>query len=76
MDVHNHLPITESLTNPGIGTAVGGITVVANIVGALPVIINIAVAIYFTLMVVHKIYQMVKEFKQDREYKRNKDAPS
>lgn len=73
MDVSSISPVTESLTSPGIGTAVGGITVVANLVGALPVVINIAVAIYFTLMVVHKAYQMIKEIKQDREAKRIKD---
>ena len=57
--------ITENMTNPGTATAVGGTTVLANFAGGLPIVINVIVAIYFTLMVVHKVYQMWKEYKAD-----------
>lgn len=62
MSVHN---ITENMSNPSVATAVGGTTILANFAGSLPVVINVIVAIYFTLMVVHKIYQMWKEYKAD-----------
>lgn len=58
--------ITENMTNPGTGAIVGGVTIAGNLVGALPVYINIAVACYFTLMVIHKAYQMYKEYKADQ----------
>lgn len=57
--------VTENMTNPTIATTVGGTTILANLAGSLPVIINIAVALYFTLMVIHKAYQMWKEYKAD-----------
>ena len=57
--------ITENMTNPGTATVVGGTTILANFISALPVMINVAVFIYFTLMVVHKAYQMYKEYKED-----------
>ena len=53
------------MTNPGTGAAIGGVTILANIAGNLPVVINIFVAIYFGLMVIHKAYQMYKEYKHD-----------
>ena len=57
--------ITESMTNPGIATTIGGTTILANFAGNLPIIINVIVAVYFTLMVIHKVYQMCKEYKAD-----------
>lgn len=57
--------ITENMTNPGTATIVGGTTILANFVTALPVLINVAVFVYFTLMVIHKGYQMYKEYKED-----------
>lgn len=65
--------ITENMTNPTVATGVGGTTVLANMAGSLPTVINVIVAVYFTLMVVHKIYQMWKEYKTD---KASKDASS
>lgn len=62
MSVHN---ITENMTNPSVATAVGGTTVLANFAGSLPILINVIVAVYFTLMVIHKAYQMWKEYKAD-----------
>jgi hypothetical protein len=62
MSVQN---ITENMTNPSVATAVGGTTVLANFAGSLPILINVIVAVYFTLMVVHKAYQMWKEYKAD-----------
>ncbi len=59
--------LTESATSPALTVPIGSATVVAGFVGSLPIIINIAVGIYFTLMVIHKIYQMRKEWKADRE---------
>lgn len=67
----NH-SITENMTNPTIATTVGGTTILANFAGSLPVIINVIVAIYFTLMVVHKIYQMWKEYKADSKNESSK----
>lgn len=64
----NH--ITENMTNPGLATTIGGTTILANFAGNLPVIINVIVAVYFTLMVIHKVYQMWKEYKAD-----NPDEP-
>jgi hypothetical protein len=58
--------IVESATRPELALPIGGATIAAGLVGSLPVIINVAVAIYFTLMVVHKAYQMWKEWKQDQ----------
>lgn len=57
--------ITETVTDPGVGAVIGGATVVANMAGNLPTVINVFVAIYFALMVVHKLYQMYKEYKHD-----------
>lgn len=57
--------VTENMTNPTIATTVGGTTILANLAGSLPVIINIIVVVYFSLMVVHKMYQMWKEYKAD-----------
>ena len=57
--------VTENITNPTIATTVGGTTILANLAGSLPVIINIIVVVYFSLMVVHKMYQMWKEYKAD-----------
>lgn len=58
--------IVESATRPEFAVPIGGATVAAGLIGSLPVIINIIVTIYFTLMVVHKAYQMWKEWKADR----------
>jgi len=66
--------IVESATRPELAIPIGGATVAAGLIGSLPVIINIAVAIYFTLMVVHKAYQMWKEWKTD--HNKGKDASS
>ena len=63
--------ITENMSNPSVATAVGGTTILANFAGSLPVVINVIVAVYFTLMVVHKVYQMWKEYRAD-----NPNAPS
>lgn len=57
--------ITENMTNPGTATVVGGTTILANFVTALPVLINVAVLTYFTLMIIHKAYQMYKEYRED-----------
>jgi hypothetical protein len=57
--------VVENMTRPALAVPLGGATVAAGLVGSLPMIINIAVAIYFTLMVVHKAYQMWKEWKAD-----------
>ena len=57
--------VTENMTNPTTATTVGGTTILANLAGSLPVIINIIVVVYFSLMVVHKMYQMWKEYKAD-----------
>lgn len=65
----NHL--TESATSPSVAIPVGSATVVAGFVGSLPILINIAVGIYFILMVVHKVYQMRKEWKADHATKQN-----
>ena len=73
MNVEN---ITENMTNPTIATTVGGTTILANLAGSLPVLINVFVAIYFSLMVVHKAYQMWKEYKADKAAETNKDEPS
>lgn len=59
--------ITENMSNPSVATAVGGTTVLANFAGSLPIVINVIVAVYFTLMVVHKVYQMWKEYKADNQ---------
>lgn len=64
--------IVEHATSPGVTIPIGGITVVAGFLGNLPLLINLAVFTYFTLMAVHKAYQMYKEWKQD--HKREDDA--
>lgn len=64
----NH-SITENMTNPNVATTIGGTAIVANLIGFLPTLINVFVAIYFALMIVHKAYQMWKEYKQDASSK-------
>lgn len=61
--------ITETVTSPTVSVPVGGITIAAGLVTTLPVIINLIVSVYFTLMVIHKLYQMRKEWKEDRKRK-------
>ncbi len=68
--------ITENMTNPNVATTIGGTAIVANLIGFLPVLINVFVAIYFLLMIMHKVYQMWKEYKQDKASKDNEDEPS
>ena len=58
--------LTEHATSPAMAVPIGSATVVAGFVGSLPILINIAVGIYFILMVIHKIYQMRKEWKADQ----------
>ena len=64
------------MTNPGTGAVVGGATIAGNLIGALPVFINVMVGIYFTLMVVQKIYQMIKEYREDHRKETSQDEPS
>lgn len=59
----NH--IVENATSPGVAIPVGSATIAAGFISALPVLINLIVGFYFTLMVIHKIYQMYKEWKAD-----------
>ena len=68
--------ITENMTNPNVATAIGGTTILANLIGLLPFLINVFVAIYFALMITHKVYQMHKEYKYDKYREAIKDESS
>ena len=57
--------ISENMPNSSIATVVGSTTVLANIAGSLPTVINVIVMIYFILMIIHKVYQMRKEYRGD-----------
>lgn len=59
--------IVENATSPPMVVGVGGSTVVASLLGILPILVNVAVLIYFSLMIVHKGYQMRKEWKADKD---------
>jgi hypothetical protein len=59
--------LTEYATSPAVTVPVGSATVAVGFIGNLPVMINIAVGIYFSLMVIHKLYQMVKEWRADHK---------
>lgn len=58
--------VIENVTSPPVAVAVGGMSITAGLVGSLPVIINILVVAYFSLMIIHKGYQMWKEWKADK----------
>lgn len=64
--------IVEHATSPNVAVPIGGLTVVAGFIGNLPLLINLAVLTYFTLMAVHTAYKFYKEWKQD--HKRKDDA--
>lgn len=62
--------VVENATSPPVAVAVGGTSIAAGLVGSLPVIINVLVVTYFSLMILHKAYQMWKEWKADKNASR------
>lgn len=61
--------ITETVTNPPIAVlATGAAATVNTFVVALPVIINLIMATYLIILVIHKGYQLYNEI-QDRKIK-------
>lgn len=61
--------ITETVTNPPVAViATGAAATVNTFVVALPVIINVVMAAYLILLVIHKGYQLYNEI-QDRKKK-------
>ena len=62
--------IMENISNPSTVAIIGGTTIATNFVTTLPVLINVVVLVYFTMMVVHKGYQMWKEYKNDNRKSR------
>lgn len=61
--------ITENLTNQSVGITVGVTTVSANLLGHTPLIVNYITGAYFIMMIIHKGYQMHKEWRDDRKSK-------
>lgn len=60
--------ITEYLTNPPVAVVTGGGVAITNIfIAALPVAVNILMAIYLTFLIVHKGIQVYREFKNRNE---------
>lgn len=61
--------VTEFLTSPPVVVTSGAGTVAVNSVHnwidlSMPLYINIVMACYLTVMLIHKLYQLYREFKQ------------
>lgn len=57
--------ILDQATHPGVAIPAGATGALANMLGAMPHLINCGMVIYVVLLVVHKVQQMRKD-KQDK----------
>lgn len=60
--------ITETVTNPPVALATGAVVVASNTFwDTLPYVINGIMVIYAILLVVHKAWQIYRDFKKDKQ---------
>jgi hypothetical protein len=57
--------LTEAVTNPNVAVPAASFGALANMMVMVPHLINMGTAIYITLLVCHKGWQMYKEWRDD-----------